>query len=82
MSWPLEAALLHAAFFLLGLLLPGAAVLSLLPPADEERGGPRALLRLAAVGVLWNAVLLGAVLALRPAGPLPRAATAAALLGA
>ncbi|HQR47163.1 MAG TPA: phospholipase D-like domain-containing protein [Thermoanaerobaculia bacterium] len=48
MSWPLEAALLHAAFFLLGLLLPGAAVLSLLPPADEERGGPRALLRLAA----------------------------------
>ncbi|HUM03807.1 MAG TPA: hypothetical protein VL084_16080 [Thermoanaerobaculia bacterium] len=82
MSWPLEAALLHAAFFLLGVLLPGAAALSLLPPADDESGRPRALLRLAAAGVLWNTAELAAVLALWPPGPIPRAAVAAAVFGA
>jgi len=82
MSWPLEAALFHAGYFLLGVLLPGAAALALLPPADGESGGPRALLRLAAAGVLWNAAELAAVLALRPPGPLPRTAATLAILGA
>ncbi len=84
MSWPLEAALLHAAFFVLGVLLPGAAALALLPPDAEEAGGPRAFLRLAAAGVLWNALLLGVALVLRPSGHLPRAAVlgSAALAGA
>ncbi len=71
-GWPLDAALLHAGFFLLGVLLPGAALLSFLPPEEGETGGPLALLRLAAAGVLWNTLLFGAVLLFRPSGPLPR----------
>ncbi len=82
MGWPLDAALLHAGFFLLGILLPGAALLSLLPPNGEETAGPRAFLRLAAAGVLWNALLFGAVLLLRPPGPLPRGAVLGTALGA
>lgn len=82
MGWPFHAALLHAGFFLLGILLPGAALLSFLPPDGEETAGPRAFLRLAAAGVLWNALLFGAVLPLRPFGPLPRGLVLGGVLGA
>ena len=82
MGWLLDAALLHAGWFLLGILLPGAALLSLLPPDREDAGGPRAFLRLAASGVLWNALLFGATRILRPSGSLPRGPVLGAALGA
>ena len=82
MSWLLDAALLHAAYFLLGVLLTGAAVLALLPPAEDDDDGPRAILRLAAAGVLWNGAELAAVLALTPPGPLPRGPVLVAKLAA
>jgi len=80
MSWPLEAALLHTAWFVLGVLVPGAALLALLLPAAEEAEGPKAFLRIAAAGALWNALQLGAVLLVRPPGPLPRGAVLAGVL--
>ncbi|MFI5181233.1 MAG: hypothetical protein ACHQPI_07570 [Thermoanaerobaculia bacterium] len=82
MGWPLDAALLHAGFFLFGILLPGAALISLLPPDVEEPGGPRAFLRLAAAGVLWNALLFGVLLVLRPSGALSSVSVLGGALGA